>query len=160
SNTRTWQAGKQQELAAILDDFGREVVRQCAAGARGRLRDLVIGGPRQETATPADAPPVLDARQRFLRLYEEQRLLPAQWLPRQSPPVLKPAAVQRLLAPDDALLAYYVTERSLVIFAATQTEIHFQHLNYPRERLAAAVEEVGRVMGALQDAVLDGGEWF
>jgi tetratricopeptide (TPR) repeat protein len=161
SNTRTWQAGKQQELAAILDDFGREVVQQCAAGARGRLRDLVIGGPRQETATPPpDAAPVLDARGRFLRLYEEQRLLQAQWLPRQSPPVLKLAEVRRLLGPDDALLAYYVTERSLVVFAATQTEAHFQHLNYPRERLAADVEEVSRVMGAVQDAVLDGGEWF
>src|SRR5262249_59630096 len=135
SNTRSWQAGKQKELADIVDDFGREVGRQGAAGAGGRLRDLVIGGPRQETATPPpDAAAVLDARQRFLRLYEEQRLLQAQWLTRQSPPVLKLAEVRRLLGPDDALLAYFVTERGLVVFAATQTEAHFQHLNYPRER--------------------------
>jgi CHAT domain-containing protein len=78
----------------------------------------------------------------------------ANWQAWQSPPVAEFGQAQKALGAEDALLAYTLTEESLVIFAATDKARHFQHLNYPLKRMEADIEELCDEMSLLQSQVL------
>jgi tetratricopeptide (TPR) repeat protein len=186
SNTRAWSSDRREELTAIVDEFGRQVVQQCRQGAAGLVRDMTVGLCRKQTGPPAndpsapqpalstaeseqpgeqgapstDPPPLSGARRRFMSLYEAQRLNRAVWRPQPSPPVARLSEMQRFLGKDEALIVYYLTRRSLVIFVATDDGAHFQHLAYSARDLAADVAAVCGAMGSLQDEVLDGEQWL
>jgi len=170
TNTPAWSSERRAELAAILDDFGGQVLRECRGSTRGPVRDMTVGARKKEKPAAAkevaaadcvqsvseDASPVAGARRRFIRLYEAQRVNRAVWRPQPATPVASLTQTQQRLGADEALLAYYVTERSLVIFVATRERAHFQHLAYPAEKLRDDIEAVCSAIGTLQDQALAG----
>lgn len=164
SNTVVWPSDRRNELVRILNEYNREEIRLCFGdGLRSHMYEDTSGlSPEDDNETVNNSPLVQEARHRFLRLYEAQRLYRANWQPRQSPPAMSFEEAQRFLGRDDALVAYLLTDQSLIIFAATDKARHFQHLIYPREKLANDVEELCFAMDALQDEVLGESyvQWF
>ncbi len=164
-NVNSWPITQQIELNDILNFYGHAVMSQCSGdGAQGRNRGNVVGqrSLAEDTRT-SDTLTVNKARQKFLHLYESQRLYRASWQSQQSPPVVGFEDVQRLLGLDDALLSYLITDTSIIAFVATSEKNYFQHLNYPREKLVTDVEELCLTMNVMQDQLLDdfvAEEWF
>jgi tetratricopeptide (TPR) repeat protein len=141
SNVRTWSNAQKNELTEILNLYGRAVM---------------------DNKTTPDSPAICEARQKFLNLYQSQRLYRANWQLQQSTPAVSFEEAQRFLSRDDALLAYLVTDRSIVIFVATDQVRHFQHLNYSRDKIKNDMDELYEALEAVrkQVRVFRAKEWF
>ncbi|SRR6266545_1557153 len=129
SDLSAWTRDQKLRLERVLDKFGRAVLNQRKAEASAARRD-------------------------FLSIQEEQSLRQARWNPRRSPPVASFEAVQRCLRARDALLAYFVTDQSLVVFVATKEGCRFQHLPYPRSRLQSDIAEIHGEMESIRQRFL------
>jgi tetratricopeptide (TPR) repeat protein len=125
SDPAAWAPEQRLHLERVLDDFGSAALDRRIADASAARREL-------------------------LHLQEEQALSQARWHTRSSPPVASFEAAQESLGDRDALLAYFVTDDSLAIFVATKQNRHFQHLPYPRRRLASDVDQIRREIEVIQ----------
>ncbi len=119
SDPAAWTPGQKLHLERVLDEFFRAALDERRADASAARREL-------------------------LHLQEEQSLNQARWHARRSPPIIGFDAAQRRLGDQAALLAFFVTDQSLAVFVATNQRRHFQHLPYPRPRLASDVDQIRR----------------
>jgi tetratricopeptide (TPR) repeat protein len=164
SNTQSWSTTQRSELKESLNFYGSAVMSQCCESRTRGRRGSTIGiwaTDTDETACDADA--VGEACQKFLDLYSSQRLKKANWEPWQSPPVVSFEQAQQFLGPNDALLAYLVTDKSIIIFVATDQERQVKRLDYPREKIANDVKLLCSAMNAVQEPLYDkvlAKQWF
>ncbi len=164
SNVRTWSNAQKNELTEILNLYGRVFMHQSLGNDR-RCRSSGITGGMQtvnDTKTTSDIPAVCEARRKFLNLYESQRRYRTNWQPQQSPSAVSFETAQKFLSQDDALLVYLVTDKSIVIFVATDQVRHFQHLNYSRENILNDMDELHEALEEVQEQVrvFRTEEWF
>lgn len=164
SNVRTWSNAQKNELTEILNLYGRGVMRQSFENdGRGRSSSITVGMRTvNDNKTTSDILAVREACQKFLNLYESQRLYRANWQPQQSPPAVSFETAQQFLSQDDALLVYLVTDQSVVIFVATDQVRHFQHLNYSRDKILNDMDELHKALEAVREQVrvFRAKEWF
>ena len=96
-------------------------------------------------------PELAEARNQFLNAYDAHRSLRPQWTSEilKRSPVGVPEA-RALLGPGQAMLSYFVTEQTTVVFTITADGLHFQHLPYPRRQARHDVAELGRAFDAVR----------
>lgn len=117
ARVNAWPDQAQRELTGVLDQYG----------AAQTDEDPISG----------DA-----ATERFLKLYRDHVDERPQWTQWRSPAPAEAADVQQNLAPTEALISYYITEQSTIIFAVTREGSHFQHIALPEEKLAGYVNKL------------------
>lgn len=144
NNTQMWSESQSSELSETLDLYGHEVTSMW----------------RKSQTINFKAPNIVAMEQKFRKIYETQRLSEINFSGTQAPTVVSIEEAKTLLGPNDALLAYLVTDQSVIAFAATDEAFHFQHLTYSQEKIANDIAELYLAVEAIEHKVLrDPIEW-
>jgi CHAT domain-containing protein len=126
-----WTAAELQELKAAADAYGASATHA--------------------VATRHPVPALNEARNRFLDVYDAHRSLRPRWTGVLERSPVSAAEARALLGPDQALLAYFVTEETTVIFTITAAGLHFQHLAYSRREAEQDVRELRLAFAGVRD---------
>lgn len=155
-NTDKWSEADRDQRKRALDHYGTAVIASCRAestGGRGMTRTF---GLRARNGTVSTEPSrVSDARAEFLGVQDRQRLYTGRWSNALMSPAAEHLAIQRCLGPCDAMISFHVCESAVVVFVLTRDEFHFQHVPYPRARLAAEIQDLCDLTVVLQDGSLE-----
>lgn len=155
-NTASWSQAQRTELVNVLDRYGTEVIRACRTDLTrgGRVTStygLRSGG---EMAGNSDPGPIREARESYLRLQNKQRLLSSRW----STPLMSPIAectdLQQCLRDEDAIVSFHVCDDSVIEFAITKREMHFQEMPCSRTTLDTKLRELCGTVASLEDCCL------
>jgi|GEM_PF-3550147 len=165
-SSEEWSPEAQKQLDNVTQTYGLLAMKLIYSdGMRGKHSGITLGGRANRRGEVAEitSSELIEAHQSFIRLYDAHRVQRAHWTKYQSPQVAGLKDAQSILGPDDALLIYWAACDSLIIFALTQKDIHFQHLTYTLKQLEGDVKEIAREIFALQNWLLDPlttDEWF
>jgi CHAT domain-containing protein len=123
-------------------------MRPLEDGAQGRgLRG--VEGERAPDQTGEPAADLAASRREFLAQHEKHRTSIENWRPARSSSVVDWVAAQRMLGPDDALLAYVVMQKTMAIFVATRERRNFLHIPCGAEEVGQDIAELDRRMRLL-----------
>jgi len=151
-STGAWNEADRDRRERALDHYGTAVIASCRAeSAGGRAMTRTFGLRSRSGTASAEPSPVSDARAEFLGVQDRQRLHTSRWSNALMSPAAEHLAVQRCLEPSDAMISFHVCESAVLVFVLTRDEFHFQHVPYPRVRLAEEIQDLCDLTAVLQE---------